>query len=51
MSTEIEKLTQILRDSNNIAFFGGAGVHTVTNLSRDCLILEVQMDYIVKSYM
>lgn len=25
MSTEIEKLTQILRDSNNIAFFGGAG--------------------------
>ena len=25
MSTEIEKLTQILRDSNNIVFFGGAG--------------------------
>ena len=24
MSTEIEKLTQILRDSNNIVFFGGA---------------------------
>ena len=28
MSTEIEKLTQILRDSNNIVFFGGAGVST-----------------------
>lgn len=28
MSTEIEKLTQILRDSNNIAFFEGAGVST-----------------------
>jgi len=25
VSTEIEKLTQILRDSNNIVFFGGAG--------------------------
>ena len=25
MYTEIEKLTQILRDSNNIVFFGGAG--------------------------
>ncbi len=25
MSTEIEKLTQILKDSNNIVFFGGAG--------------------------
>ena len=30
MSTEIEKLTQILRDSNNIVFFGGAGVSTKT---------------------
>ena len=28
MSTEIEQLTQILRDSNNIVFFGGAGVST-----------------------
>ena len=28
MITEIEKLTQILRDSNNIVFFGGAGVST-----------------------
>ena len=26
MNTEIEKLTQILRDSNNIVFFGGAVV-------------------------
>lgn len=25
MNTEMEKLTQILRDSNNIVFFGGAG--------------------------
>lgn len=30
MNTEIEKLTQILRDSNNIVFFGGAGVSTET---------------------
>lgn len=28
MSTEIEKLAQILRDSNNIVFFGGTGVRT-----------------------
>ena len=28
MITEIEKLTQILRDSDNIVFFGGAGVST-----------------------
>ena len=28
MSTEIEKLTQILKESNNIVFFGGAGVST-----------------------
>lgn len=28
MNTEIKKLTQILRDSNNIVFFGGAGVST-----------------------
>ena len=32
MSTEIEKLTQILRDSNNIVFFGGAGVSTESNI-------------------
>ena len=29
MSTEIEKLSQILKESNNIVFFGGAGVSTV----------------------
>lgn len=28
MSTEIEKLSQILKESNNIVFFGGAGVST-----------------------
>ena len=28
MNTEIEKLTEILRNSNNIVFFGGAGVST-----------------------
>lgn len=28
MSNEIEKLTQILKDSNNIVFFGGADVST-----------------------
>ena len=32
MSTEIEKLTQILRDSNNIVFFGGAGVSTASGI-------------------
>ena len=30
MSTEIEKLSQILKESNNIVFFGGAGVSTLT---------------------
>lgn len=28
MNTKIEKLTEILRNSNNIVFFGGAGVST-----------------------
>ena len=28
MNTEIEKLTQILRESNNIVLFGVAGVST-----------------------
>ena len=28
MNTEIEKLIQIFKDSNNIVFFGGAGVST-----------------------
>lgn len=32
MNTEIEKLTQILRNSNNIVFFGGAGVSTESNI-------------------
>ena len=32
MNTEIEKLTQILKDSNNIVFFGGAGVSTESNI-------------------
>lgn len=32
MSTEIEKLTQILKESNNIVFFGGAGVSTKNNM-------------------
>lgn len=32
MSTEIEKLTQILRNSTNIVFFGGAGVSTESNI-------------------
>ena len=32
MSTEIEKLTQILRDSTNIVFFGGAGVSTSSGI-------------------
>lgn len=28
MSKEIEQLTEILRNSNNIVFFGGAGIST-----------------------
>lgn len=32
MNSEIEKLTQILKDSNNIVFFGGAGVSTESNI-------------------
>ena len=32
MSTEIEKLTQILRDSNNIVFCVGAGVSTASGI-------------------
>ncbi len=32
MSTEIEKLTHILRNSNNIVFFGGAGVSTASGI-------------------
>lgn len=32
MSTEIEKLTHILRNSNNIVFFGGAGVSTESGI-------------------
>ena len=32
MSTEIEKLTEVLRNSNNIVFFGGAGVSTESNI-------------------
>ena len=28
MENKIETLTQILRESNNIVFFGGAGVST-----------------------
>ena len=30
MDTEIEQLTKILKESNNIVFFGGAGVSTLT---------------------
>lgn len=32
MSKEIEQLTQIIKDSNNIVFFGGAGVSTESNI-------------------
>ncbi|WP_294156065.1 NAD-dependent protein deacylase [uncultured Clostridium sp.] len=32
MSTQIDKLIQILKDSNNIVFFGGAGVSTESNI-------------------
>lgn len=32
MSTEIEKLTEVLTNSNNIVFFGGAGVSTESNI-------------------
>lgn len=32
MNTEIEKLTQILKNSNDIVFFGGAGVSTASGI-------------------
>ncbi|MGL4665874.1 MAG: NAD-dependent protein deacylase, partial [Clostridium butyricum] len=32
MNNEIEKLTLILKESNNIVFFGGAGVSTESNI-------------------
>lgn len=32
MSTEIERLTQMLRNSNNVVFFGGAGVSTASGI-------------------
>ena len=32
MSTEIEQLTEIIKASNNIVFFGGAGVSTESNI-------------------
>ncbi|AOR24695.1 NAD-dependent protein deacylase [Clostridium taeniosporum] len=32
MNTEIEKLTTILKDSNNIVFFGGAGMSTESGI-------------------
>ena len=32
MDTEIEQLTKILKESNNIVFFGGAGVSTESNI-------------------
>ncbi|MGN0155939.1 MAG: NAD-dependent protein deacylase, partial [Lachnospiraceae bacterium] len=32
MSPEIEKLTEIIKNSDNIVFFGGAGVSTESNI-------------------
>ena len=32
MNTNIKKLTQILKESNNIVFFGGAGVSTESGI-------------------
>lgn len=32
MEEKMEQLTQIMRDSNNIVFFGGAGVSTASNI-------------------
>ena len=32
MSNEIEQLTKVLKESNNIVFFGGAGVSTESNI-------------------
>ena len=45
MNTQISKLTKILKDSNNIVFFGGAGVSTESNIPT----LEVLMAYGVKN--
>ncbi|MBN1075759.1 NAD-dependent protein deacylase, partial [Clostridium botulinum] len=32
MSIEIDKLTKILKDSDNIVFFGGAGMSTESGI-------------------
>ena len=44
--TKIEQLAEIIRNSDNIVFFGGAGVST-ENL--ESLTLEVLMDYLMKN--
>lgn len=51
MNTEIEKLNQILRDSNNIVFFGGAGVSTDTgNKVHKKIEYKYIITYILKIY-
>ncbi len=46
MIIEIEKLTQILRDSDNIVFFGGAGVSTEIRIQTH----HINYNYKVKFY-
>ena len=40
----IDKFVQLVQESDNIVFFGGAGISTESGF----LISEVQMDYIIK---
>ena len=54
MTAEIDKLTKILKESNNIVFFGGAGMSTDSSNKvhkSEFLILEVPMDYLMKNLM
>ncbi len=41
----IEKLSEILKNSNNIVFFGGAGISTESNIPT----LEAQMAYLARN--
>ena len=45
MENKIDQLSKILSESNNIVFFGGAGVST----DLEFLISEALMDYLMKN--
>ena len=45
MENNVEEFVKWIKNSDNIVFFGGAGVSTESGF----LILEVLMDYIIRS--